>query len=1666
MRRRRRLQLQKNEFLSGEIFHKGQTVNKKAFDGQLTKNYTNRFAGSVERLLADHVRKAFLEDEQAHQALRQRIDQLQANFRAAESKLKQSAVISLEKIQARLDRLAADDECSSAEGRKLEAERNDIAYFLDRGNSGNWSDLERRAANSSVDTALANAAQKISMCETQIETLSIKYERVIQDEKTWASHKQAAEELLSSLNSGGEPMPYQSALNKEITDLNSAFKSTSTKAQLELVEKRNVHTSDRNALSRLEKELADARLYEEKLASAKNFERLILLSDPRNFFRRRADDIQKHYEKQQNRVQEVWSEVTSLSAKIDDLGRQRDQSLNLLPGLVREKITEKTQGALSNASTSLAEIVRLSGEVKVALESENANLASIKSLYAAEHQRQLDAHFAEALRQGERNLQQLDARIVTLTERRNRIEVIRASLLRIAEKRREKLEGDLQDARRHEAAQIAPYEREINEFRLRLQDRAPRAGLVYDSATNSFREQDAHWNSVQKVSFSYRRASGTPTSIATLPVLLQRREQTGYVSKDDERLANFLASVLGDDEPVENERPVLIDRFCDIVFGDSDESRNFFISIISEHNNGVLVLVRPAQVLPQLKSRLPEAMSVSVLCRLEHGARKTPDNTTLFLLDTAVVPDCEPRPFERTVALVRHASPDRLPLASPSLADLLVRTNPAAKLLDGLQDRLADWQGYLDWANDVTLQRSPWAVLGNGEWKNKKWEGVILCRDKSNADRLARERKTGEFRRSIEVYLLNDQWQQRGLESDKRVFRCNEFQLLSKQIDFDTPEACPWPNIFPCLVRLEFGDFDANALADLPEATPLGVRDMTDAVGSRSQIKRYSTALQQLQTVFFDRDPAKKKSIFSNRLSSAPYLMASVFNVSQAAVRTTKPGRLLNADLAKLYRLNVDQAAAVEVMLAAPEVAYIQGPPGTGKTTMIAAACAHFVRSGQRVLVASQTNLAVENALERLIGDPEVRPLWLSKNEIEEKKSTAVADWYRMAADHSENSVCNPFRDLAAAVGRMKNWLERAKRLNKTQYESTQELRGFESALQGAQATLESMHRKQEARSVLQARVAWWAMARVSLEKLNEWNPACFSPELANDAAKLLTILAEYDSRTPRLDVSPGALHRQAQERIQNLQLRLSSNSESSTREDAERTRAQILGSWPDMYTLGEDGIDENASDPLTVAQAETAVLRGEQALEDARSRSSDIELKVATLMSEIGSHIDLAEIPKDLGFAVELVERHLSLHQARLSDVEPIREWLPLLEQWTVDLRHNAENPPAADRMGEGYVNSANVIGITCNADFKILSDNGSSRFDVVIIDEVSKATPLELLRPMLLAPKAILVGDHRQLPPTFEFASPGSNGKSTTEDEDPDALNREAELLSKYAQLNTASLFRKGFSEIDSGSRAMLYTQYRMHPQIMDLVNRFYDGRLKSGLIDPDGLDDAVEWSWRTHGLSLSSRTGGQYLTPKLHTLWVDSSKDENDRIAVEKFVESGFENQLEARLVAQIVEDIADACEKDHRKKTIAVPTFYNRQKILIRKKLEEKLGRRLANIQIDVETVDRFQGKEADIVIVSMVRNRSAELGRLGRNSNPAKFERINVAFSRARDLLIVVGARDTFEKFEVAIEPVDGGPPKRTCVYGQIIGDIRDAGGLWQAKDILGTSSNPHQGRRK
>ncbi len=89
----------------------------------------------------------------------------------------------------------------------------------------------------------------------------------------------------------------------------------------------------------------------------------------------------------------------------------------------------------------------------------------------------------------------------------------------------------------------------------------------------------------------------------------------------------------------------------------------------------------------------------------------------------------------------------------------------------------------------------------------------------------------------------------------------------------------------------------------------------------------------------------------------------------------------------------------------------------------------------------------------------------------------------------------------------------------------------------------------------------------------------------------------------------------------------------------------------------------------------------------------------------------------------------------------------------------------------------------------------------------------------------------------------------------------------------------------------------------------------------------------------------------------------------------------------------------------KKEIAIITFYGAQLRKIDERLQSEL---FPSLQIRTGTVDRFQGMERPVVIVSMVRNNNQ--GDVGFAKKP---ERVNVAFSRAQELLVIVGCHDLF-----------------------------------------------------
>ena len=334
-------------------------------------------------------------------------------------------------------------------------------------------------------------------------------------------------------------------------------------------------------------------------------------------------------------------------------------------------------------------------------------------------------------------------------------------------------------------------------------------------------------------------------------------------------------------------------------------------------------------------------------------------------------------------------------------------------------------------------------------------------------------------------------------------------------------------------------------------------------------------------------------------------------------------------------------------------------------------------------------------------------------------------------------------------------------------------------------------------------------------------------------------------------------------------------------------------------------------------------------------------------------------------------------------------KQWLTMLEQATEE---------DVDEIRKLYVKHANVIGTTCvTSANKEFMDNYPN-FDVVIIDEVSKATPPELLLPMLKGAKIILVGDHHQLPPLI--------GDDTLEEtlaqilKESDTFEEKREL----EKLLEESLFERLYKNLGPDNKKMLAIQYRMHENIMQTITPFYkqeQDELKCGLEDSDAARD--------HMLV------GQSFTRDNHLMWYDIPLHKTYSEQRLKEGASLF-NEAELNVVKKLLLEINDATAQAIEEgrlqqgtlKSVGVISYYAEQVKRINRLIEQEIS--VPHLHIRTGSVDKFQGMEMDVILVSMVRNHDDERGSIGFAKD---YRRLNVALSRAREMLMLIGASELF-----------------------------------------------------
>lgn len=238
---------------------------------------------------------------------------------------------------------------------------------------------------------------------------------------------------------------------------------------------------------------------------------------------------------------------------------------------------------------------------------------------------------------------------------------------------------------------------------------------------------------------------------------------------------------------------------------------------------------------------------------------------------------------------------------------------------------------------------------------------------------------------------------------------------------------------------------------------------------------------------------------------------------------------------------------------------------------------------------------------------------------------------------------------------------------------------------------------------------------------------------------------------------------------------------------------------------------------------------------------------------------------------------------------------------------------------------------------------------FDYAIIDEVCKATLPEILIPLSISKRAILVGDPQQLPPVF--------------------CSEDLEIIRSIEKcnLNNEMYIDKLFNTSDN--TVVLNIQYRMEKKIGQLISDlFYSGTLLNGR----NYEKENSLIWVDYN--------------PVH-MWPEERNGTIDKPIIR--------NLEEVQIIDTVLCQISDTvyCEK-----TVAVISPYRQQVYELRTRLSE-----YEHLNITIDTVDGFQGKESDIVIFGVTRT-----------TGPFRFlsdkRRLNVALSRARDQIVIVGAK--------------------------------------------------------
>jgi AAA domain/Protein kinase domain len=423
------------------------------------------------------------------------------------------------------------------------------------------------------------------------------------------------------------------------------------------------------------------------------------------------------------------------------------------------------------------------------------------------------------------------------------------------------------------------------------------------------------------------------------------------------------------------------------------------------------------------------------------------------------------------------------------------------------------------------------------------------------------------------------------------------------------------------------------------------------------------------------------------------------------------------------------------------------------------------------------------------------------------------------------------------------------------------------------------------------------------------------------------------------------------------------------SKQEAERTGVQSAG----LESPGGPADQDEVEEETTQIDSEIGVNR--QALR----LMGEEEAKLRSEMATMGPYAAGLAQSHDLSELGEWAKHFLADEPM----IAACRERLALLEDWHLRVGRSSD-------FNAAMLSSAQIIAGTCVG---IASVKGMEEvaYDLCIVDEASKATATEILIPLSRSKRWIVVGDPKQLPPFFEEFGDQILAEFDTEEVRATLLDR---LLDE----------RDG---LPFGCRAGLKNQYRMIEPIGDLVSEcFYKGILKSPI--------------KTHGLKVAPALLKPVTWYSTQNLPQHSEESEGPT----------FKNTAEVTEVRKVLLRLQFVAKAQKQRISVAVLSGYAAQVRILAEMVSQGIAE-WSSLDVACNSVDAFQGRQADVCIYSVVRsNNQAQLGFL------REPPRLNVALSRGKSALVIIGDNYFYRNirgenpFRTVIKYIDEN--ERTC----------------------------------